>query len=116
MDVTNYLLSGMILQVEMGHPVAQACANAADLRAAEEWYDFLLGKGGTLRFVPPKMDQNGWNPQSLPLIALKKRETCIQLQSTYWTPFNVSISGMLIFKRATIIVPLAKVAENQSLG
>ena len=52
MDVTNYLLGGMILQVDMGHLVAKACANAADLRAAEEWYDFLLEKGGALRFVP----------------------------------------------------------------
>ena len=28
--------------------IAKACANAADLKAAEEWYDFLLEKGGTL--------------------------------------------------------------------
>ena len=61
--------------------------------------------------VPPKRIKMAGIPKVFPSFALRKGETCIYKISKYLQNTN-----LMWLKQATIIVPLAKVAENQSLG
>ena len=62
--------------------------------------------------VRPKRIKMAGIPKVFPSFALRKGETCIYIYNSKY----LQNTDFMWLKQATIIVPLAKVAENQSLG